>query len=619
MARRWRKKQRQHSDQGRDQSGNGGLPTRNGRLPLPAPSTSSLEEDLQQQRLRQRERQVEEEEERKGRLQAEEIDRENDGLEVDDGALHNVLMDASAPECFHNYKTIAAALRTTFLRSVSRHRQLIIPSSVLGYMQESSPQLTMRQRCQLRQRLHTSYLIENMTINSRASAVYDPKLKWLDHTIPDGHHCSWDFTCKYRLHGSARTIDVTMLGKDVSHGQTLPTIATVVQGGWGMFRPVDTSIQSSTPAGTKMWKQKYGLGEGDGSHGSVHTFRCPPVHAIRMHESSGRCGAIVRSPDRHSPYNFQMYPLPHATTYVETRLPDPVNDFCLGKDTALFACPRYRSSEPISPLFLPLEAGLTGATFRTLNVRNFPQSDALRVEMRCEGNDKFIAFGHRNGQVSLIDLRASQAVCAVLQYESAETDNVAPLGSVSDLGFLGDRSSNQSQVLVKRSFGSCQLHDLRMSSSSSSSSSSSASALRRGIFASSSSRKSMVCNMSAPSNKINSALSANCNGFAIDPIGRQTLLSPYMHSNGDACLGVWSMGTGDMIGSRVLLSNHEGGDVFFVEMSQCVTPSFAKGRSGGGSMSKFGVWLKCGAFTKSPINSKAGTLYHVSMPGHWEW
>ena len=196
-----------------------------------------------------------------------------------------------------------------------------------------------------------------------------------------------------------------------------------------------------------------------------------------MHESSRRCGTIVRGHHPYSAWTFRYYPLPHAMSYTEVAILEPAHDFCFGTDLVLFACPRYSAtSNALNPLFLPLREGSTtgggggggSAELRTLNVQNFPQSDALRVELSCSGNEKYVAFGHRNGQVSLLDLRQSHTTTSILQYydagssSSSSVPNNGMLGSACDLAFL---KQSPNQLLVKRSFGSCQLHDLRKSTS----------------------------------------------------------------------------------------------------------------------------------------------------------
>jgi hypothetical protein len=562
-------------------------------------NTTSLEEDLRQQRQRQQQRDKERAEQANAAGAA-----EKNPLEQQEG-ICPIFIAGTLPRPQQQllWKGVTSSYMTNEASS-QLSPSYSKPSFGLGYLQEASPFLTTHGRAQrLRCLWHSKYLLENICVHSRASALYSKKLKWLDHTLPDGLHCSWDLTCKHRLHPSARTIDVAM----IDELDQLPTIATIVQGGWGLFRVPPVSAVAGGSSSRSENENGNGNGSGRMSHQlyeqHVHTMRCPPVHSIRMHEGSGRCGAVVRSP--HGSYRFQWYPLPHSSTYVEADLQLPVTDFCFGKDLVLFSCPRYHSNNAISPLFLPLDGGGAGC-LRSLNVRNFPQSDAMRVEMACDDLDKFVAFGHRNGQVSLLDLRASDTVCSILQCEepydaTASSSSCMPLGSVTDLAFVSSSFSDSKQMIVKRSFGSCQLHDLRRNSSSINQSST-----------------TVLQNMVVPHEHINPTLSANCNGFAIDPSGKQTLFAPYINENHDACLGVWSLGTGKMVGSRRLQSNSAEHTVMYVEVCQRTTPSFSSGKNGNvgkASSSSFGVWLKCGAFTKGRISSKVGSLHQISFPG----
>jgi len=592
-----------------------------------APVTTSLEEDLRQQRIRQQERQ---------KLQ--ELEDEKKGAEdliEDEDCNHDV--GFQSPWRFENDHGVANAVAKTnhlvlkgtvlplstipqpragdsgdqsssfFMSSVIR----LPPSFLLRHIEQTSPLLSMHNRNTLRKLWPTQHHLETMTILPRAASLYC-KTKW-----PQHHHteynsdlrCSWDMSCKHRLHPSARTLDVAMLGSDPT-----PTIATIFQDGWGLLRKK--------------------------SQHKINTIKAPPAYAIRMHERSAMCGMIVRQArtNHHhhnatpSSYSFRWYPLPHATSYVEANIPRPVTDFCFGTDIALFSCPRYspRSSESLNPLFLPLEEARTAndddstmrytdSAVRSINVRNFPQSDALRVEMVCEQQEKLVAFGHRNGQVSVLDLRASGTVCSILQYEaSAEGARLSgskqkPLGSVSDLGFLAV-SSGGHRVLVKRSFGSCQLHDLRKVSSSNGSSNNRTHT-----------STTVVRNMDVPPDEINSMLTANCNGFAIDPNSNQTMVSPYISSSsGDARLGVWSLDTGRMVGSRLLLANHdrnrEGSTTLYAEVCSKTTPSLQPNGTtdGGCDDPSFGVWLKCGAITNGKLRSRVGSLHQISVPGRWK-
>lgn len=320
-----------------------------------------------------------------------------------------------------------------------------------------------------------------------------------------------------------------------------------------------------------------------------------------MHEKSGLCGTVTLSDDRDSLYKFQCYPLPDATSFFEMPLQEPVTDFAFGPDLVLFACPRYYGKAALSPTFLTLEDGREGY-LRCLNIQNFPHSDALRVEMTCT-KEKFIAFGHRNGQVSLLDLRQSQSCCSILQHLPEDSTSEV-LGSATDLKFLSNH-----HLLVNRSFGNTQLHDLRQISSKLSQDS--PTTMRRRST-------SLLHHLEVPSDGILQTASSTCNGMVVDPTCQQTLLTPYIDSDRNAALGFWSLTTGTFAGKKILATNPEE-DPIFVELCPTTTASFlnrGERKHGLSNPSDFGVWLKCGRFAKSrPLSSKAGSLHHLSLPG----
>ena len=625
----------------------------------------SLEEDLRRQRIRQQERQKLEDERDKTN------DDNDDDDETDDNHDVGFVMPLQS-----STSTSILTTRSQLILNNNGETMIRLPSSsfLLSHILQSDPMLSIQKRNTLRQLWPTQYHFENMRINPKAAALYCKK-KWLmKHTLPDNSTmCSWDLSCKYRLHTSARTFDVAMLSNTNTDTNTdtntsinttnatatnslsntqqphLPTVATIFHDGWGLFHHKKSHHDHR-----------------------IQTIQSPPVHAIRIHENSGLCGTIVRNynssssnnnNNNNNSYLFRWYKLPYATSYVEADLQHPVTDFCFGNEIAIFSCPRYRNGNNLNPLFLPLvEAGgdynsnnnYISSTVRTINVQNFPQSDALRVEMMCKEQEKIVAFGHRNGQVSILDLRVSGTVCSILQYEESSEKSIihnndntdsgggggvarVSLGCVSDLGFL-TRYQSGHQVIVKRSFGSCQLHDLRKSSSSMSSSSSSTAAMN----SSNNTSTSIVRNMTVPSNEINPTLSANCNGFAVDNTNNDhnqttTMISPYINSNSDACLGVFSLSTGLLVGSRVLQKRTHEDDTLYAEVCQRTTPSpsspspstmynnLSSTRNNGdddddkkssvntskGASSSFGVWLKCGAFTRGKVNSKVGSLHVI--------
>ena len=538
---------------------------------------TSLEEDLRQQRIRQQERQKKREmEEEKEKLEDKDDECNHDvGYEPREDSSstiynaftrtqHLILKGALSPASTVPLSKTGDKTDPSAFSSIIR----LPPSFLLIHSEQASPMLSLHKRRALRKLWSTQHHLESITLTRRAASLYC-KTKWPQyHTIE--HHsnlrCSWDLSCKRRLHPSARTLDVGTLGSEPT-----PSIASIFQDGWGLLR------------------QK--------SQHKVNSIKAPPCYAIRMHEKSATCGMIVKDTAN---YSFRWYPLPHATSYVEAHLPRPATDFCFGSEIALFACPRYStlSSESLNPLFLPIVEGVDSryynTAFREINVQNFPQSDALRVEMMCEQQEKLLGFGHRNGQVSVLDLRASGTVCSILQYEASEKSKGKALGCVSDLKFLS--SGKDHRVLVKRSFGSCQLHDLRKSSSSASSNSSRHTST------------TVVHNMDVPRSEIHPTLTANCNGFAIDPKCQQTMVSPYIAGpSGDARLGVWSLSTGHMVGSRLLLANHDPeGTTLHAEVCSKTIPTDGD--------SSFDVWLKCGAITTGKLRSRVGSLHKITIP-----
>eukprot|EP00536_Pseudo-nitzschia_multiseries_P009092 jgi/Psemu1/199925/e_gw1.247.47.1 len=606
-------------------------------------ASTSLEEDLRQQRIRQQGRQKRREMEEK----EEKNERDHGGMDLDeDEDCNNHDVDGRRRGNGNDNTDTDTDTKASIPSSLPVSAIRLPSSFLLRHVEQTSPLLSMHKRNYLRKLWIAQYHLETMTIQPRAASLYS-KTKWPQHTLEYNSDlkCYWDLSCKHRLHPSARTFDLAMLDDAGFNGSSsAPTIATIFQDGWGLLRQE--------------------------SRHKINTIKAPPAYAIRMHESSRTCGMIVRPattnrnsnsntnrnntnrPHHHrhhmymSPYAFRWYPLPHATSYVEAQLPRPVTDFCFGNEIALFSCPRYSSlsSESLNPLFLPLveAGGATGTTntytnspVRSINVRNFPQSDALRIEMMCKHQEKLLGFGHRNGQVSILDLRATGTVCSILQCEDKTPGQT--LGSVSDLAFRsegsgfggGHRHQHQHQVLVKRSFGSCQLHDLRKSSTSSPGDSNSRHHTSTTV----------VHNMVVPPNEINATLSANCNGFFLDPNSKRTMMSPYIaNPSGDARLGAWSLDTGLMVGSRLLMkkknSNSLNGraehehDSLYVEVCSQTTPMVVSNSNSNHhqpsdtnfdvpSSSSFGVWLKCGAFTTQSLPSKVGSLQQLSIPGQW--
>ena len=175
---------------------------------------TSLEEDLRQQRLRQEERRRQEEE-KEAEPSAESSSNENyDGTRI------------VVPQHLISRGLITSLTDITSFSSLH-----------MGYAHEQSPVLSRYNRHRIRQLWHSKYLLEEMEVNRRASSLYSKKYKWPDHSLPDGMHCSWDLACKQTLHPSSRTLDVAQLNTVGGSHDDLPTIATAIQGGWGLLQP----------------------------------------------------------------------------------------------------------------------------------------------------------------------------------------------------------------------------------------------------------------------------------------------------------------------------------------------------------------------------------------------
>jgi hypothetical protein len=538
-----------------------------------APSRdSSLEEDLRQQRIRQQERELQnkkqQEQEAKHRERLRQLQLEEQ--------LREQELDEIWKEPATSKKMILKGLSIALANECSVS---LPPSFALSHVRQSSCSWQGYERRRLLHLWNSKHLLENMGINSRTFLLYSKKYKWADRTLPDGTHSAWDLSCKHRLHPSARTFDVA----NVQEGK-LPTIASIVEEGWSILNGYRDQV--------------------------VHVQRSAPVHAIRLHESNGRVGVLRRDENGAASEQFLLYQLDgdiKRLLFSTDLLGISSNDFYFGKDLILFVGPRRYQGKKVRPLFLPLSPQGNACGVRELDIQNIPDSDTMRVEMTCK-HDPIIGFGHRNGQVSILDLRDSTTVCSILQCEDSGSSPSAgaPLGSVSDLNFLS--SLDTQKILVRRSNGTCQLHDLRASSTNES--------VNPALSCSS----SLLWNMKVPLNEINPTLTARCNGIAVDPIGCQTLISPYIVNSNDARLGIWSLGTGLMVGSRLLKSCSSMDDAMYVELCQKVTPSFASCRDAGVSCmpSSFSVWAKCGAHSQREVGSKVGSLHQLSFLGSWK-
>jgi hypothetical protein len=111
-------------------------------------------------------------------------------------------------------------------------------------MTQHSPTLSSRRRGRLGYWTASKFMLENLSVNPRASALYSRKIKWADHLLPNELHCSGDLTCKHHLQPSARTLDVARSSLTDTHSGGLPAVATVLHGGWGLYQPPTERFES---------------------------------------------------------------------------------------------------------------------------------------------------------------------------------------------------------------------------------------------------------------------------------------------------------------------------------------------------------------------------------------
>ncbi|KAL3939580.1 MAG: hypothetical protein SGBAC_005727 [Bacillariaceae sp.] len=172
---------------------------------------TSIEEDLQRQRQRQWER------------EKEVMKEESEGDRMEEMSTPLVKKCETRRQ-----DIILRGMSTTSLVDIAQ-----LPARSLFSIHNESPLLSCSQRNRIQNLWHSKYLLTRMHMNPKASLMYNSKsnkVKWRNHSLPDGTTAPVDLACKSNLHSAARTMDVVIQDE----GQ-LPTIGTTVQGGFGLF------------------------------------------------------------------------------------------------------------------------------------------------------------------------------------------------------------------------------------------------------------------------------------------------------------------------------------------------------------------------------------------------
>ncbi len=209
------------------------------------------------------------------------------------------------------------------------------------------------------------------------------------------------------------------------------------------------------------------------------------------------------------------------------------------------------------------------------------KSEALSVQYLGEK----VLCGHRNGSVSLHDVRGNQVY----------TNLPSNFGSATFLYPLQDGNS----VVVKGSFGSCRVLDVRKFQNTNAGAS-----------------KATVTDLPVPLSLLHTTNSTRCTGIAVDPT-ETIVVSPFAGQN-NVSLGLWCMKTGNFLRNIGLgTSDNNTQQPPFCELSSRTTPGFAIREEGGSTLplitkeSGFGVWFKSRPNPLAPPN--CGGIHHLSF------
>jgi hypothetical protein len=234
-----------------------------------------------------------------------------------------------------------------------------------------------------------------------------------------------------------------------------------------------------------------------------------------------------------------------------------------------------------------------------------PKSDALTIERHSD----IFYTGHRNGWLSMVDLRMDNAN----SYSPGGTSSAA--GSLTRILVMNDDSN---KILTRHSFGSCFLWDVRMMGRSGGGD-----------------KATPLLHLKVPKSMIHPTKTTCCNGIAVDPT-QSIAIAPIVSTEGQTCLAFWSLSSGAFIGCKELRApecvtsetasrgDGGGGGMPHCELSSTITPAWkpipsSTTRDGDlvePNEDAWGLWFKFGS---SPTGRVApnfiSSIHHVTFPG----
>mmetsp|Transcript_27732 Transcript_27732/g.42451 ORF Transcript_27732/g.42451 Transcript_27732/m.42451 type:complete len:710 (-) Transcript_27732:57-2186(-) len=637
------------------------------------PQSSSLQEDIQAQLQRQRQKQAAQEHQVTGTSTTRISHQEKRGLETnhshpssppqpkimgnyrydpqrkayfpkhaDDPNTHNNMQSSITDKSAHDHHKKKQSDGRSWIYPYSTTTTTTIP--YLLHITETSP-FTIR-RARLRSFCAARRFFDQLSIIPSSTRHNGAWHTMLDPYTTNNWENPDDLTCKTRLSPYSPTFDIAP-GVD---SEKMPAMLTIVEGG-AIVRPQvplgtgNSPTNTSNPAAAATTRSSCRYTSTNDitdstNHHEVEVVKFPTEKEFA--NDNYMWGALAST--KSNPHETQFYLL-HNTVPILVPLPYPANDFSLQLDpgnnddgASLVFAPRFAprsKSRDSSRLLGPFWYSFETNTFSRYNLQKFPQSDVLCIEhhQQASSTKSTLLCGHRNGQISIVD-RRSRITSGILGTDSSSswlsskkkgnkrnnsvgsTTAAATFGSTTKILTTPGESNN---VLCKGSLsGSCRLYDIRKLGTATKS-------RGNGSYCS-----SMVWDMAVPSDLLcpTGLSSSCCSGLAVDPTCT-IVISPFVNTHKDPCLGVWSLSTGEFVGSRSVVppsssssnnnNNNRGLGVPYCELSSTVTNAYEMSVSREycnttRSSDMFGLWFKCRSVVpNAPV--ALGSIHHVVMPG----
>lgn len=352
----------------------------------------------------------------------------------------------------------------------------------------------------------------------------------------------YDCICKSYLEPTNSTFDVLPIYDINSRQRTtnsLPYIATISNDSI-YYRPGGTYSNAGSAFEIEMYK-------GPGQF-RFHSVKIAPYSTSEQQ----MVGGIVLN----TGINVQAFAITKAIPNNNQRkmvpCKDLIYDFCFTPSGTLqdpglvaFACKGTVS-------FLDLGTGRPWSNYRNSG------SEPICVEYRKNNGSKFAMFGHRNGGVSMIDTRSVQTQVMTSTNLNLKVDE--SFGSATSVQSL---ARDDNLVVVKGSFGSCRLFDLRKAAK---------------IVRSKEKRltdQSILHEFTLPdSSDVDKMKSTRCTGIALDST-ENVVIMPYASKKNDVNFAMWDVTTARLI--RTLKVNSTTSSVDgppFCELSSTVTAGY---------------------------------------------